>query len=136
MNRVQSHRRRSRGTLEPVSRGRPSYGTDRACCHHQLGMSEETSSELDPLIFGEVVPATEHGVRAAVARRAAAVAPVAKSAAVATAGATVVAAAAVVVAKATGISGGSGSRTLRRSRMPKIESTSRILIEVHQLAER
>lgn len=99
-------------------------------------MSDLPGDELDQLVFGELVPDDDRGVRAALVRRGQAMLPAAKTAAVATAGATVVAAAAVVAAKATGIGSSSGSRTLRRGKMPKIESTSRILIEVHQLAER
>ena len=100
-------------------------------------MSIDHELEAEPVLEGELLPA-ETGIRAALGRRVTALAPAARTAAIATAGATVLAAAAVVTAKAAGSHRQSGSlRGLKRGeRMPRIESTRRVLIEVHQLAER
>ncbi|MCX6388661.1 MAG: hypothetical protein NTX07_08040 [Solirubrobacterales bacterium] len=89
----------------------------------------------DELLEGELVEITSR--RAAVVQRAHSLAPVAKAAAVATVGAAAGALTAAAVAR---VNSHSPQRRLngrrKADRLPAIESTTSILIDIHRLAER
>ncbi len=98
-------------------------------------MMPEIPNRDDELFEGELVVDTLTR-RAAVVQRAQALAPVAKAAAVATVGAAAGAVTAVVVAKVSQQPQRRLQSRRRGERMPAIESTTSILIDIHRLAER